>query len=50
LEKIQERISKAHLELEFEEYFDKTIVNDNLHDALEEAVNAVNDFINKPAK
>ncbi len=45
LSKIEERITKAHYELEFEEYFDQTIVNDNLHDALEEAVKAVDEFL-----
>ncbi len=47
LSKIEERIAKAHYELEFEEYFDRTIINDNLSVALEEAVIAVQDFINK---
>ena len=45
LSKIEERIKKAHYELEFEEYFDLTIVNDELHDALEEAVKAVDEFL-----
>lgn len=45
LEKIEERINKAHHELEFEEYFDKTILNDNLNNALEEAENVVSDFL-----
>ena len=47
LSKIEERINKAHYELEFEEYFDLTIVNDDLHTALEEATEAVEEFINK---
>ena len=45
LEKIEERINKAHHELAFEEYFDQTILNDQLHNALEEAENMVNDFL-----
>ena len=45
LSKIEERITKAHYELEFEEYFDRTIVNDDLLVALEEAVKAVDEFL-----
>lgn len=47
LSKIEERINKAHYELEFEEYFDRTIVNDDLYIALKEATQAVEEFISK---
>ncbi len=47
LSKIKERIKKAHYELEFEEYFDRTIINDDLQDALKDATQIVQKFIYK---
>ena len=47
LESIHTRLSKAKLELSREEFFDKTIVNDDLSDSKKEAYNLVSEFLNK---
>lgn len=46
-ESIHTRLSKAKLELSREEFFDKTIVNDDLSDSKKEAYNLVSEFLNK---
>tara|TARA_B100001063_G_C16735520_1_gene541779 strand:+ start:355 stop:927 length:573 start_codon:yes stop_codon:yes gene_type:complete len=46
-ESINTRLSKAKLELSREEFFDKTIVNDDLSDSKKEAYNLVSEFLNK---
>lgn len=45
LEKIEERIGKAAYEIEFENYFDHSILNDQLPDALEQATQLIDDFL-----
>ena len=45
IEEIEKRIKKAAFELEFENKFDKTIINDNLEIAQEELVNLVTNFL-----
>ncbi|MEO6168795.1 MAG: guanylate kinase, partial [Chitinophagales bacterium] len=44
-EKIEERISKAQYELQFESYFDETIVNDSLPEALAKTESFVDRFL-----
>ena len=44
-DKVEERISKAQYEIQFESYFDEVIVNDSLHDALIKAEAAVDRFL-----
>jgi guanylate kinase len=43
-EKIEERISKAQYEMQFEQYFDEVIVNDSLPDTLAKAEAVVDKF------
>lgn len=45
LDKIEERVSKAKEEMQYEEYFDETVVNKYLPDALEKASQLVLSFI-----
>jgi guanylate kinase len=45
-EKIAERIAKATVEMQAEDQFDVTIVNDNLERAKEEALTLVENFLN----
>lgn len=45
-DKIEERISKAKEELQFEEYFDESVENDYLPEAQDEAAQLVLKFIN----
>lgn len=44
-EKLKERVSKAVHEMEFQQYFDKVIVNDQIDRAFKEAEEIVNEFI-----
>jgi guanylate kinase len=44
-EKIQQRVSKAGLELTYANKFDVRLVNDNLDVAKAEAMKLVNDFL-----
>ncbi|MGB3075581.1 MAG: guanylate kinase [Chitinophagales bacterium] len=44
-ERIEERITKAQSELQFESYFDETIVNDSLPDALRQAIAITDKFL-----
>lgn len=44
-EKIEERIAKAQYELQFESYFDETIVNDSLPGALAKTESVVDRFL-----
>lgn len=44
-EKIQERLTKAKKELEFEKEFDKVVVNENLDKAREEAYHLIKEFV-----
>ena len=48
LEKIEERIAKASFELEYENYFDQTILNDKLKDAVDQTSMAIDNFLNQP--
>jgi guanylate kinase len=45
LEKIEERIAKAQQELQYEPYFDVTIVNDSLPEAIREAMAVTDRFL-----
>lgn len=47
LEKIEERVRKAKEEIQYEEYFDETVMNKYLPDALENASQLVLSFISK---
>jgi len=42
---LQERIDKAKFELEFEDKFDRVIVNDNLEKTFESSISIINDFL-----
>lgn len=44
-ESLQKRITKAALELKYENYFDLLLVNDNLEDTLQQATQIVQHFI-----
>lgn len=44
-EQLQTRLNKARLEMEYEQYADVTVLNDNLEDAQQRALQIVNDFI-----
>ena len=44
-EKIQKRLAKAEKELEYAKWFDTIIVNENLEDAKQEALNYVKSFL-----
>lgn len=46
-ESIAKRVNKASVELEYEKYFDVTIVNDVLDDALSEAERIIKQFLNE---
>lgn len=46
-ESITKRVNKASLELEYEKYFDVTIINDVLDDALSEAERIIKQFLNE---
>ncbi len=46
-ESLSERLYKAQFELQFEDRFDATIVNDDLQKALQEAEKLVREFLNK---
>ncbi len=46
-ESLSERLYKAQFELQFEDRFDVTIVNDDLQRALQEAEKLVREFLNK---
>ena len=48
LEKIEERINKAGYELGFENYFDHSILNDNLNVAVEEITQLIDGFLIQP--
>ena len=41
------RLAKVKEELDFQDKFDHIIINDNLSDACEKALNLVKDFLNK---
>ncbi len=45
LEKIEERISKAKHELQFESYFDEVVINDSLPDAVRQVENLLDQFL-----
>ena len=45
---LDERVSKATLELSFAPQFDKIVINDNLDEATTELVDIVREFINTP--
>jgi guanylate kinase len=45
LQKIEERVRKAKEELQFEEYFDESVLNDNLPEALDDTSQLVAAFI-----
>lgn len=49
-ESLQARINKAAYELSFKYSFSNTIVNDNLHEAQQQAERIIRDFIASPAK
>lgn len=44
-EKIEERIAKAQLEMQFEPYFDETIINDALPDAIRDTMAITDKFL-----
>ncbi|MBA2422550.1 MAG: guanylate kinase [Chitinophagales bacterium] len=44
-EKIEERISKASNELQFESYFDEVVINEILPDAVRQVENLIDDFL-----
>ena len=46
-DKIEERINKAKTELQYESYFDKTVINDQLPEAIESATKQVFTFLNE---
>ena len=46
-EKIKMRLEKAASELAFETHFDYVLINDNLEEAVTEAMRVVNTFLNK---
>ncbi|MGB4653874.1 MAG: guanylate kinase [Bacteroidales bacterium] len=46
-ESITKRVNKASIELEYEKYFDVTIINDVLDDALSEAERIIKQFLNE---
>lgn len=48
-ESIQRRMAKAAFEISHKQYFDVTITNDRLEDALAEATRTVAQYINSPA-
>lgn len=45
LQKIEERIAKATSEMEYEDYFDETVVNENLRDTLVKMEEIVDKFL-----
>lgn len=46
-EKIRERVAKAKKEFSYAKNFDVILVNDDLEEAKKEAINLVNEFVNK---
>lgn len=44
-DKIEERIKKAQLEMQFESYFDETVINDNLPEALQQVMAITDRFL-----
>lgn len=46
-EQIEQRVAKAEYEMAFAPQFDRTVVNDDLHTAVEDVRKLVKDFINK---
>jgi len=44
-ESLRKRLEKAGYEMTFSGKFDKTIVNDNLEDAVKQAIQAVSQFL-----
>jgi guanylate kinase len=47
MESLEQRISKAEEELQYEKYFDVTLVNDQLEDTLERAQHYYEEFVQK---
>ena len=45
-EQLQTRLNKARLEMEYEQYADVTVLNDNLEEAQQRALQIVSTFIN----
>ncbi|MDE5574747.1 MAG: guanylate kinase [Bacteroidales bacterium] len=47
-ESLKKRVGKADLEMQSAPLFDRIIINDNLEEAVQEAVQAVGEFLEKP--